>query len=148
MSYVLMRSMKVQKDDGTVELRQPGDPCPEAAKWPNPGVWVRRGYIKPIEAVNIPGYDRGKLKPMKEATAEDAKRGQNAPDQRAAAQASAEVNTDAGTGAGEGEGDPMAELMALSRGDLNALAEEHGIEDPHKLPNKEAVASAILEAQE
>lgn len=61
--YIICRAMRVQVRPGVVELRQPGERVPEANDWPNPGSWVRRGYIKPASPGPIPGYDRGKLKP-------------------------------------------------------------------------------------
>lgn len=40
------------------------------------------------------------------------------------------------------------DLAELSRTNLNAKALEHGIEEPHKLPNKQAVLDAIHAAAE
>ncbi len=58
--------MKVQKADGSVELRQAGEPVPEAATWANPGVWIKRGWIQADDHATSmeSGYTRGKLKPM------------------------------------------------------------------------------------
>jgi hypothetical protein len=42
----------------------------------------------------------------------------------------------------------FAELLSLKRGELNELAKKSGVEEPEKLANKEAVAQAILDAQE
>lgn len=50
MSYIALRSLKVQKADGTMDLRQPGEPVPEAAKWRNLELWVRRGWVAPADA--------------------------------------------------------------------------------------------------
>jgi hypothetical protein len=43
--------------------------------------------------------------------------------------------------------DPRAELLALKRPELNERAAAVGIADPDQLPNKEAVADAILAAE-
>ena len=37
--------------------------------------------------------------------------------------------------------------MDMKRSELNAIAEEVGVESPDKLPNKQAVLDAIVEAQ-
>jgi hypothetical protein len=75
--YVAVKSIKVQVGPGKIEIRQPGQSVPEAENWPNPGLWVKRGFIRPADgAAVVPGYDRGKLQPAREATAEDAKRGE------------------------------------------------------------------------
>lgn len=47
MSYVALRSLKVQKADGSLEIRSPGSPVPEAENWPSVDRWVRRGWIAP-----------------------------------------------------------------------------------------------------
>lgn len=45
----------------------------------------------------------------------------------------------------DGTGDP---LLDHTRDELNALAVQAGVEDPHDLPNKAAVADAIKAANE
>ena len=45
MSYIALRSLKVQKADRTLEIRKPGDPVPEAAEWKNLDLWIRRGFV-------------------------------------------------------------------------------------------------------
>lgn len=142
MGYELLRTMKIQVAPGKVELRQPGDPCPEAEKWPNPAAWVRRGYLKQTDTAAMPAYDRSKLVPARKAKPEDADRGKNPPSASDGAATVAEKPA-----AAEPVDEQVAELMALSRSDLNALAAEHGIAEPAKLAKKEAVAKAILEAQ-
>lgn len=144
MSYVLLRSMKIQKEDGTMELRPPGADCPEAEKWANPGVWVRRGYIKPKDPGVSQVYDRSKLVPAKKATQKDADRGKNPQTTTAVA---SEISKRPKEPEPPAKEDPITELLALSRNDLNALAEEHGVGDPSRLANKEAVAKAIVEAR-
>ena len=75
MSYVAVRSIKVQTATGKVEIRMPGQEIPEAADWANPGLWVKRGYIRPKDGtMPVPGVDRDKLLPAREATVEDAER--------------------------------------------------------------------------
>jgi hypothetical protein len=147
MPYVVIKPMKVQKADGTIEIRQPGEAVPEADGWANPGIWVKRGFLAPTDqaTANASGYMREKLKPMVEAGEDAAQRaeapvpqpGQPLPGYQG--QSAPEVV--------DGEEDPMAELLGLNRGDLNALAEDCCVEDPEKMPNKAAVAEAILAAQ-
>jgi len=48
----------------------------------------------------------------------------------------------------QGSDDPLKELLKYNRDVLDAKATELGVENPSSLPNKEAVAKAILEAQE
>lgn len=50
--YVALRriEVQVQTPEGTrYEMRNPGDPVPEAANWPNPGLWVKRKIIKRVD---------------------------------------------------------------------------------------------------
>lgn len=49
MPYVAVRSLKVQRPDGTMDLRAPGQAVPEAANWTDVERWVRRGWIAPSE---------------------------------------------------------------------------------------------------
>jgi len=53
MSYIALRSLKVQKADGTMDLRAPGDPVPEAANWKDVDRWVRRGWLSETDPVTI-----------------------------------------------------------------------------------------------
>lgn len=152
--YKLLKAMKVQKADGTIEQRQPGDPCPEAADWPNAQIWVNRGHIAPTTAASTPGYDRGKLKPVREATLVDAQRGMNTPVPKAGKElpgykGNGDVSPDAGDDTPDlpDEYDSKSELMSLGRGDLEALAAEHGVKDPASYPNKGALSAAVLAAQ-
>ncbi len=66
MPYELVKAMKIQTADGKIELRQAGAPCPEADTWPNPAVWIKRGFIRPTdhETALKSGYARDRLKPM------------------------------------------------------------------------------------
>jgi hypothetical protein len=41
-----------------------------------------------------------------------------------------------------------ADLGDLTRAELHEIADAHGVEDPHKLPNKQAVIEAIKDAKE
>jgi hypothetical protein len=48
MPHIALRAIKVDVTKGgyrKLETRQPGDAVPEAARWRNPGVWIRRGDI-------------------------------------------------------------------------------------------------------
>jgi hypothetical protein len=53
MSYIALRSLKVQKADGTMEIRRPGDPVPEAATWKDVNRWVRRGWVAETDPSTI-----------------------------------------------------------------------------------------------
>jgi hypothetical protein len=57
--YIALRTMKVQNDDGTYRMVQPGDPVPEAAGWKNLRVYVntRRVALAPTEAHGTPKAD-------------------------------------------------------------------------------------------
>jgi hypothetical protein len=77
--YIALRSMKVQLGDRTFERRKAGDPILASELGPNPGAWVRRGWVKPDDGTTVPSYDRSKWKPPVPATAEDKARGANAP---------------------------------------------------------------------
>lgn len=82
MGYTCTRPMKVQNlKTGKVELRQPGQPVPEAESWPNAAIWIKRGYIQADdhETAAASGYTRDKLLPARKATKEDIARGKNAP---------------------------------------------------------------------
>lgn len=63
MSYVALRSIKVQKPDRTMDVRGPGDPVPEAETWRNVELWVRRGYIAPADGTTLQPMKAAK-KPM------------------------------------------------------------------------------------
>lgn len=144
MTYVARKPMKVQTEKGTIELRQPGDPVPEAANWPNPQLWVRRGHISPDTNEPVPEYERKKIQPMRKAEAEDVERGQNL-GQKPPPVVPSDVPK--GPVVDEEPQDRMEELMVLSRSDLNDLAAEHGIEDAGGKKNRTEVAKAIIEAQ-
>lgn len=77
MPYIAQRTIKVQNSEGKIVIRNRGDDVPEADDFPNPEVWVRRGYIKPadVETGLASGYYRDKIKPMRAATDADAARG-------------------------------------------------------------------------
>lgn len=146
MSYVACRSIKVQKEDGTMEIRKAGDPVPEAVNFANPELWVRRGYIRPDTNAPVPEYERQKIKPMREAKAEDVERGQNL-GQVPPAVVPSEVPK--GPVIDEEPSDRMEELMVLSRSDLEDLAMEHGVsvEAAKGFKNRTLLAEAIIEAQ-
>ena len=149
MGYTCTKPFKVQKADGTMELRRPGQPVPEAAGWANPALWIKRGFIQADdhETAKASGYARDRLEPMREATAADAKRAEaHVPMPNKPLPGS---EPDGGEGEGEGlseDQDTKSELMKLRRDELEGLASEQGIEDPAEYPNKEALADAILEA--
>jgi hypothetical protein len=48
MSYVLIKSMKVQMANGNYKILQPGAKLPD--NWPEAVAWLKRGYIKVAEA--------------------------------------------------------------------------------------------------
>ncbi len=152
MSYTCIRPMKVQNANGVVEMRAPGDPVPEAASWPNPALWIKRGFIQADDHATVleSGYTRDRLLPMREATEADKKRGTGSPvPQRGKPlPGHAAKGDDTGDADGDAGGDDLSELMSLTRSDLDALAEEHGIDAPGGMPNKEAVAKAIVAAGE
>ena len=82
MSYTCIKPMKVQNPKtGKVDLRNPGDPVPEADDWVNAGLWVKRGFLMPDdqETLNASGYVRDRLQPRRKATAKDIQRGNDAP---------------------------------------------------------------------
>lgn len=53
MPYVALRSLKVQKADGSMELRKPGDLVPEADSWVDAERWVRRLWIAPVDSPSV-----------------------------------------------------------------------------------------------
>ena len=147
MGYVCVKPTKVQNDSGQVEIRQPGESVPEAANWPNPGMWIKRGYIRTDdhETAIASGYTREKLLPMRESTDEDIARGAGT------------LVPKAGVPLPPGRDDPgglledsdsKSELMSLSRADMESLATEHGVENASDYPNKGELADAILAATE
>jgi len=136
MSYVLLKSMAIKRKDGVMEKRNAGDLCPEAASWPNPAVWVNSGHIRALnDQVVVPGYDRSKIMPARSAEKADVVRGQNSVSLEKGKVTPREPQE---------KRDSLDELLVLSRPDLDALAEEHGVKDSFRLPNKAAVAVAIL----
>jgi hypothetical protein len=71
MSYTALRAMKVQTASGKYEMRKPGDPVPEAASWPNPGLWVKRGYLKKNDGKAAHEIERRAPKPPRPVTKAD-----------------------------------------------------------------------------
>jgi hypothetical protein len=136
MSYVALKPIKVQKlgTDGKpvrnaqgrpiLELRQPGDAVPEAATWPDAGLWEKRGYIERNEGVKPAKYRA--IKPEFVAVP---KKG-----------AAVEEPTSKGEAAPSSD---LAELLELSKKDLSSLADELGVELPAKA-TKDEIAAAIL----
>lgn len=150
MGYICLKPMKVALTDGSgrTELRRPGDAVPEASTWANPALYIRRGWISATDGdtMRASGYHRDKLKPMVVADAAAKARAQ-APVPQTGEQLpgykgpeSEEKSTDSD------QDEAIAEMMELSRSDLDALAEEHGVDDSDKMPNKRAVAEAIVAA--
>jgi hypothetical protein len=56
MAFVALKQMKVAKEDGTIEQRQPGDLVPEASKWINPRVWIEGKWLKEIPDAEVSKY--------------------------------------------------------------------------------------------
>lgn len=143
MGYICLKPMKVQVAPGVIEMRKPGDPVPEAENWPNPAIWEKRGFIKLDDGKPTPGYDRSKLVDMKPADSAAVVRSQpvSAPVPKAGEPIEGYT--------GQGNVEPTVsrdDLMALTRDQLNELAAQEGVEDADSMPNKGAVADAILEA--
>jgi type IV secretory pathway VirB10-like protein len=132
--YTALKAIKVQVGPGKVELRQPGDPIPEAANWPKVSSWIDSGHIKPDDATTVPRNSRQKLKPMVAA-----KKAAPLPPPPPAPPESDELPE---------EGDTRSELMAMSRREMNQFAEDNTDLDPKSYPNKTALAEAILETAE
>lgn len=156
MGYIAVKSIKVQKSDGVIDIRKPGEEVPEAKDWPNAALWIKRGYIMPTdqESAVTAGLVREKLKPMVPADRAAVERGK-APVPQAGEDLPgyqgqmSTSKTDAGSSPGfdelsPGEKQYVRELEDLTREDLNTLATEHGIKDAHRLPNKRAVAIDIV----
>lgn len=150
MGYTLAKAMKVQRADGVVELRQAGAPCPEADTWANPAIWIKRGFLVPDdhETALASGYTRDRLKPMRPATAADAKRGMNTPvpqPKKPLPGYQGQGNVENADGEGlPADGDTKTELMKMGREDLEAFATDRGITDPSSYANKGLLADAVL----
>jgi len=148
MSYTCMKPMKVQNlQTGKVDNRKPGDPVPEAASWPNPAVWVKRGFIQPDDAMTAQecGYVRGRLQPARASTEEDIRRGNSS----TVPKLNEPLPGHAAGGApadDHGDASPRTELLKLSRSDMEASAKAHGLSSPESYSNKGLLADAILEA--
>lgn len=144
--YVCARVMKIQKADGSIDIRKPGDEVPEAKDWHNLAMWVRRGYIRPIDRVVIPGMDRTKLAPMVETVLHDSDPKTTEPkitlDTETVKQPKAEPKMPI---LADEKHKQIGELLELSRTELNNIAGEEGIEDVKKMPNKTEVARAIVD---
>lgn len=56
MGYIAGKVIQIQKADGSVETRKPGDPVPEAAGWKNLSAWLAQKRILhvPDDAVGKP----------------------------------------------------------------------------------------------
>lgn len=54
MSFVALRPLNIQKPDGTMEVRSPGQSVPEAGGWPNLQSWLNRGWIALAEGAVMP----------------------------------------------------------------------------------------------
>lgn len=48
--YVATRQLKLGPED----IRQPGDPVPEAATWPNLATYLRMGWVKDVPESSSP----------------------------------------------------------------------------------------------
>lgn len=74
MGYIALVQQKVQVTKGGktyYEIRQPGDPIPEAEKWANPALWVARGYIRADKNTVVPRGNANAPKGMRAMTKED-----------------------------------------------------------------------------
>lgn len=145
MSYTLLRSMKVKTADGRVELRQPGDKVPEAATWRDPGVWVKRGYIKPDSGdVAYSMHSRGKKNKSRSATPEEIAERETRKEKRKAEKVAKEVESEP-INAYDAE-EIEKQLKELSKHDLMSLAEGNGIQmDPSA--KKADIIQALLDAK-
>lgn len=142
MSYVLLRSMKVQKADGSYEMRQPGAAVPEAANWPNPGVWVKRGYIRPTDGKAVVMGERAARQPMRAVTDADLEDWQN----RKVSRENGTLDEPAPAPEETAEKFTEDQLLAMTKDELLELAEGFGI-TAEKKATKADLAQAILDAQ-
>lgn len=143
MPYVAIKSIKIQKADGTMELRGPGDPVPEAAGWRDTERWVRRGWIAPAEAKaaqpvkatpkpSVPITPAGE--PIKDLEAYKAERDGYA----------ARAESGEGTGAVIPDRDTLAKLTKVQ---LIEMGEKYGLELSDAVLKEELIASVIEAAE-
>ena len=124
--YRALRSLKVQKADGTMSKRQPGDPVPEAATFRNLKSWINRGWITDED---------GSTPPEHRAVAEKVL--EPAPEPKA------EPTPEPVAKEAEPE-DLASELASLSKRDLNALAKEQDL-NPKDYESREDLEVALKE---
>ncbi len=136
--YIALRNIKVQTANG-VEIRKPGEAVPEAEKWPNPRLWIERGYIEfsGKGGKGLPVHHRGKTLPNRKAEESDLKRGGlKKPEEKKADPILEEADKN------EDGRISKTELLKLQRNQLDELAGNFNLEGPFK--NKEAIADALL----
>lgn len=63
MSFVALKSIKVQTADGVIETRKPGDAVPEAAGWKNLQAYIDTKTIKRVGVDEKPAAKPTKLAP-------------------------------------------------------------------------------------
>lgn len=147
--YKALKQLKVQTEDGKIEIRNPGDIVPEADDWPNLQPWISKGFIAPMdqETSSKHKWNRKKIKPARNSTEDDIARGKG----------SIEIEKDKLNQNDEEKGynekrkehlnmvEQKGELLSLSRADLDALALERNL-DPQQYSNKNLLVDALLNA--
>jgi Rho termination factor, N-terminal domain len=147
MSFIACRSLKVHTAHGQIEIRQPGDPVPEAEGWPNPNAWIKRGYIRYVgEGVPPVGVERAKHRPPRAVTADDLRaRGLPVPAHLENAK-SAPVAAPAAKEPAEIASLDEESLQGMKKNELLRLAEELGLGLTHH-SSKDDIIAAILDFQ-
>lgn len=74
MPYVALVALKIQRPDGTIEVRKPGEPVPEAEGWKNLDAYVRSRRVGFVAETETPAKAKGSktAKPTGDATSEPA----------------------------------------------------------------------------
>ncbi len=127
--YIALRSMKVQTPTG-MRMAQPGGAVPEAAGWPNPDLWVKRGYLRKDEPEDNKPAPALEPVPVSASSLE--------PELPPVAPPMGELETET----------KIADLCAgHRRSALNDLARDYGIEKPEKYLTKPELAKVVLDAQ-
>jgi hypothetical protein len=165
--YVLCQPRKIQtgrdkNGKAVLEQRYPGDPCPEAATWPNVQAWINKGVIKPVDGAPTYQAQKKRPAPMVAAGPEDIKRGlpASAPApvagqplpgyQGLGSMKAAEVEPEAEAPAEDEEISPevqaaVEELRAKSKDELLEVADSLELGLPKRTSKSDLIA-AILDA--
>lgn len=167
MSYIACRPMKVKTKTGDYVVRRAGEPIPEAENFPNPALWVKRGYMKRADGkTTVP--ERGRYVPPRAATPADfehreerqALKEQGVEPEKVPFEPASPANIGPGDGkesaavdfgdepeaAPEVPIDPLDKLMAMTRKQLAEMAGRYGIAVGTQ-DSKESIAKAILDGQ-